>query len=106
MSDEMILAEIADLMQNHKGKRNAISAGEIGKMLNLKQEDTHVEARERIKETIQKFKIPIIAGGKGYYIATSEDELDNYIEGLDNRIRAIESRKELVRKAFKEYYNE
>ena len=106
MRRDEILKQIKKIMEKHKGKKNSISAGEIAKVLNLKQENTHVEPRMYFYETMETYKIPIAGGGRGYYIVTSKQELNNYLDGLDGRINGINKRKRVVQTAFKEYYGE
>ena len=103
MTKNQILSEIKKIMLKHKGKRNAISAGEIAKMLNLKQEDTHVEPRKYLYEAMKKYGIPIAGGGKGYYIVEDEKELKDYTRTLDNRAEKIKERKQAVQSIVKQY---
>ena len=58
MTKNQILSEIKKIMLKHKGKRNAISAGKIADMLNLKQEHTHVEPRKYIYDAMKKIRHP------------------------------------------------
>lgn len=95
---------VKEIIEKHRGKTNQISAGEIGRMLGLRQEDTHVEARQLIFETIEKYKIPIAAGSKGYYLINNEEELNSYVRTLENRAKKILQRKETIKNFFKEYY--
>ena len=104
MEKDKILLKIKKIMEKHKGKRNQISAGKIAKMLNLKQEDTHIEPRMLILETIKKYKIPIAGGSKGYYLITNKEELKEYTESLERRRQNIEDRKKIIKTAFDKYY--
>lgn len=97
------MLEIKRIMEQQRGKGNQISAGEIAKRLGLKEEDTHVEPRQLILETIETHQVPIAAGGKGYYLLTNEEELSSYVKTLDNRIKKIERRKRNVIDIFKKY---
>lgn len=106
MTKNEILSEIKKIMLMHRGKKNAISAGKIAQMLNLKQEDTHVEPRMYIYEAMKKYGIPIAGGGKGYYVADNQEELKEYTKNLDNRARKIQKRKQEVQGIFKEFYDE
>jgi len=106
MEKEQILLEIKKTMEKHKGKQNAISSGKIGEMLNLKQEDTHVEARMYIYKVMKKYRIPIAGGGRGYYIIKNQEELKQYTTTLDNRSKKIIKRKKEVEAIFKEVCDE
>ena len=103
MSNDILL-EIKKILENHKGKSNAISSGEIARQLGLKQEDTHVEPRQYILEVIIKYKLPVAGTGKGYYLIANKNELEEYQESLDSRIEKIRFRKAMVTKNFKTYY--
>jgi len=99
-------AEIRDILERHRGKANPISAGEITKRLGLRQEDTHVEARQLILEAIEKYRLPVAAGGRGYYYITNEDELRAYAQTLENRAQKILKRRNNIEKFFGEQYSE
>ena len=99
-----LLRKIKEILEKHKGKNNQISSGEIAKKLNLKQEDTHVEPRKYILETIKKYKIPIAGRSKGYYLLSNREELEEYLKSLDNRIEEVKKRKQKVITAFQQYY--
>jgi hypothetical protein len=101
---EDILSRIKEIMAIHIGRKNAISSGEIARILGLKEEDTHAEPRYYILESMKKYRIPIAAGGKGYYLIENEIELERYLNSLNNRIQEIENRGQLVKKAFQQYY--
>lgn len=104
MGNDQILLKIKKIIEKHKGKGNQISAGKIAEMLNLKHEDTHIEARTLILEAIKKLNIPAAGGSKGYYLITSEEELEEYLSSIDRRIKKIKDRKSTIKKAFNEYY--
>ena len=105
MDKEQILLEIKKIMENHKGEENCVSAGKIAEMLGLKQEDTHIQPRKYIYETMKKYRIPIAGGSRGYYIINDKKELERYTNNLDNRITEIEKRKQEVRTIFEKFYN-
>ncbi len=105
MIEESILEKIQEIMKDHIGANNRISAGEIAKMLGLRQEATHVEPRKYLRQAIKELKIPYAGGSKGFYLIADKTELDACIRALDKRIKGIEERKKIVLDAFKAYYN-
>ena len=105
MLKEDILLKVKKLMERHKGAANSISAGEIASRLDLKQEDTHVEPRKYIYQAMKQYRIPIGAGGKGYYLITSREELERYLTTLGNRAAKIELRRQETAEIFNEYYS-
>jgi len=106
MGKDKKLSEIKEIIKKHKGKGKQISAGKIAEMLNLKQEDTHVEPRALILETIKQYRIPIAGGSKGYYLITNKVELEEYTKSLEKRIKNIKNRKRIVETVFDEYYKQ
>ena len=105
MDENKILFEIKKILEQHKGKANQISAGKIAEMLNLKQEDTHIAPRTLIFKAIKKFNIPLAGSSKGYYLITDKEELKEYMNSIDGRIKKIKERKSTVKKAFEKYYD-
>jgi hypothetical protein len=99
-----ITGEIKRILEARKGKQNAISAGEISEILGLKQEDTHVEPRKWIKQTMFDLRIPIGSSSKGYYLISTEDELENYVDSLNHRRQEIKKRADAIQEIFSEYY--
>ncbi len=91
-------------MKNHIGKENQISSGEIGPALGIHEDATHVQVRSLIHETIEKLKIPIGGGNRGYYLIKDEEELRNYTEGIDSRVNEMQKRKNMVEEAFRNHY--
>jgi len=105
MEKEELLREIKKIMEKHKGTANRISAGKIAKMLDLKQEDTHIVSRKYIYQTIKKYRLPIAGGSRGYYFITNKTELDEYLGSLKRRAKKIEERRQLIADVYKEHYN-
>lgn len=103
MKNKDLLSKIKDVLEKHRGPQNAISGKNIAKMFGLKEEDTHVEPRKYVWETIKKYKLPVAGGGKGYYWITSQNELDAYCKTMESRADKIIKRKEAITKYFKEY---
>jgi len=98
------LNRIKEIIQNHIGKENQISSGEIGPALGIHEDATHVQVRSLIRETIEKLKIPIGGGNRGYYLIRNEEELQKYTEGIDSRVNEMQRRKDMVEEAFRNYY--
>ena len=60
--------------------------------------------QQLILEAIEKYRLPVAAGGRGYYWITNKDELEAYSKTLDNRARKILKRKENIKTFFNEKY--
>jgi hypothetical protein len=103
MSANARIKKIKEILEKHRGSHNQISAGEIGKLIGIHEDATHVQVRGLILQTIEELRLPVAAGNRGYYFITNEDELKEYLNGIDGRIREMEKRKALVRDAFESY---
>ena len=103
MNTEGLLFKIKELLEKHRGPKNAISGKEIAKIFGLKEEDTHVEPRKYIWEAITKYKLPIAGGGKGYYWITNQEELNSYCKTMESRADKIIKRKEAITEYFKKH---
>jgi hypothetical protein len=98
------LQEIKEILEEHKGKSNQISAGEIGPQIGVEEDATHVQVRGLILQTIEEFGLPVAASSRGYYLISSEKELNEYLDGIEGRIEEMKKRKRLVKGAFESYY--
>jgi hypothetical protein len=98
------LQRIKEILENHKGKSNQISAGEIGRQIGIDEDATHVQTRGLILETIEQLQLPVAGGNRGYYLINNQEELDEYLSGIDGRIQEMSKRKDLVQAAFDSYY--
>lgn len=87
---QSICVQIYDILQEHKGKENAIPARCISQKLHLPLESSQVVCRTYIAKTIDMFQVPIIACSKGYFIATRPEEIAEYVEHLNARIAGIQ----------------
>ena len=73
------------LMENHVGKDNAIYSAELADQVHPKDGDGQPETRDDLA-TLVANGAPILAGGNGYFIADSLDEVADYGEGMIGRI--------------------
>ena len=89
--DETICKQIYEIMQVHKGKDNAITAKKISSMLNFPMEDTQSLCRTYIAKVMDIFEIPIIGCAKGYFIASTKEEVDEYTDTMQSRISGIQN---------------
>ena len=98
------LKKIKEILEKHKGKINQISAGEIGLQIGVDEDATHVQVRSLILQVIDAFRLPVAAASRGYYLISTENELNKYLDGIDGRIQEMKKRKRLVKAAFESYY--
>ncbi len=98
------LYKIKEILEKHVGKENQISSGKIGPKIGIHEDATHVQVRNLIREAIEKLRLPIGGGNRGYYLIKDEDELKQYTKNIDNRINEMQKRKDLIEEAFENYY--
>lgn len=95
---EMSLRKLRDILNEHKGKDNAITSAEIANKLGINEDATHALTRSLITQAIEKYRLPVAATVKGYYIVATKEEADEYITNLTSRISGILKRRETFEK--------
>lgn len=98
------LERIKQELEKHYGSKNVMSAGIIEDMFGYPKDDTHSNGRRLIKQCAEKYGIPLGSTNDGYYIMTTEEELDEYKANLDSRIEKIKDRKTLMENNYKEWH--
>lgn len=91
-------------LECHQGRNNSISAGDIAEMLGYPVEGSHVKGRELVKRCSKKYRIPVGGNTSGYYIITTEDELNEYKANLHSRANKTLERGDLMTEFFEERY--
>ncbi|MBW1699652.1 MAG: hypothetical protein JRH18_17215 [Deltaproteobacteria bacterium] len=104
MASDTQLHKIKEILENHIGKENQISSGEIGPEIGIYEDATHVQVRNLIREAIEKLRLPIGGGNRGYYLIKDRNELRQYTASIENRISEMQRRKDLIEEAFDDYY--
>jgi len=97
--------QIKEILEQHRGKSNQISAGEVGPMVGINEDPTHFQTRKLILQTIKRFQLPVAASSRGYYLISTSQELEKYLSSIDGRMREMQKRKKIVRQAFDNYYS-
>ncbi len=90
-------------LEKHRGKGNAISAGDIENMLGYPRDDTHAKGRKLVKKCAKQFRMPISGDSSGYFIITNETELNEYKANLQSRKKKIDEREKIIENNFKEW---
>jgi len=98
------LNRIKEILEDHVGKENQISSGDIGPEIGIHEDATHVQVRGLIRDAIEKFSLPVGGSSRGYYLIKDEDELKQYTDSIDKRIEKMQGRKDLIEQAFEDYY--
>lgn len=100
------IEEIKKIILEHRGKTNAIKSREIANKVGINEDDTHAKTREIIRDIKETDNLPVLACNKGYYLAETEEEFNEYIENLKNRIKGIEKRIQITTNNYKNAKNE
>ena len=95
-----MLKKINEILLNHKGKQNRITAGKIALALGINEDATHAKTRALIFECAKKYELPLAANNRGYYLITCQKEYDEYMANLNSRKAGIEERQEIITKNF------
>lgn len=95
--------QLARILQNHKGRDNPITAGELAMQLGIysSSDTSQPKLRRIIRELILYMKIPIGAYSKGYYIMTSIVELRHYQNSIRSRNRENLRRLHRIEEAYR-----
>lgn len=98
--------QIMNILINHKGSQNAITASKIAVLCGMSKTEGHSHVRKKILEIIDEYNLPIGSNNKGYYIISNIDEYNDYITHLDNRINEMLRREDLLKRSYSLYYEE
>lgn len=94
---------IKEELKKHYGKGNEMSAQIVENQFGNPADRSHAKSRELILKCAEKYHIPLGSNSNGYFIMTNDDELDEYGENLDSRIKGIKDRKETMKKYYEEW---
>ncbi len=80
-----------NFLREHKGKENIVSSADIENFL-AENGYSHKKVSAIVQKIMYEFNAPICSvNTKGYYWATSRDELLNTIEDLESRICSLQA---------------
>lgn len=96
------LEKIRDILYRHIGKANKVTSSQIADQIGIKEDDTHARTRALIFETAIKYKLPLAANNRGYFLIKTKVEYDEYIRNLDSRIAGIKERKRIITDNYEE----
>lgn len=90
---------LVDIILQHKGKENAIGTQELVRALNESGYKVQADiVHGTIKKVVLERRLPICAlTHKGYYWATSKQDLQSCIDELQDKINALQERIDLLK---------
>ena len=80
-----MLEQIKRIMEEHIGKRNAITSAEIADMLGIDEDDTHAITRDLLLQAAEAYNLPLAASNRGYYLIDNETEYEEYMRRVLSR---------------------
>lgn len=95
------LEEIRELLERHIGKGNPVSAQVIQDKYGNPTDKTHRKARDLVLKCADKYELPVAGNDEGYYIISTQEEMDEYKANLRSRISGIQEREEKMERYFK-----
>lgn len=81
-------------------EKNPIKSKELEKILGIKDVDGHPATRRIIEETMRQREIPIGANNNGFFVIKSKQELNDYVQALNNRVAGIFGRVAVVNEIY------
>lgn len=102
-SSDSVRDDVKELILEHRGPENPITSREINEAVDLDSVGSFPSTRAVIRDLVLEEGIPIAAGNQGYYVIEEEDELEAYVENLENRVMQITERKFAVQRAVLEW---
>jgi hypothetical protein len=97
--------QIRDILLQHIGKQNQISATVIAEMIGVEPGGSGRNIRKLIFETIKKYNLPFGGSNRGYFLIEGKEELTEYINSLYSRNHYNMERARIITAAFYRYYN-
>ena len=95
--DEKLLLMIKSILQDHKGKANRITSAQVSKKIDFQNDEaTHFKIRDLIKKCAINYNLPVVADTRGYFLASTQKEVDDYVKNLKSRVAGINKRIEII----------
>lgn len=98
--DGELLEQVHDELRKRSGKSNSITSRELSKQLDIDDGDAQPKTREAIRILQEERDAPIAAYSGGYFYMADSQDLEEYLDFLDNKIAGIEDRKQLATRSY------
>lgn len=92
-----------EILLQHQGKGNEITSRELNSELNLDTVGSFPQTRTLIRDIMFEERIPIIGGGNGYYVAKTEQEVQDALDTLESRITNTAERRMVLQRAAEDW---
>jgi hypothetical protein len=91
------------ILAGHVGHKNAIKSADLSRMLKVGDDRRGTRETRAIVLEILRRGLPVGATEEGYFVLENENERDEYVRELNDRIVGIQHRGLLVVRAFASY---
>ena len=95
--------KIRDILMAHRGKANAIPSKAISREMGFPMEDTQSVSRKAIWETAEEYGLPLVGCSKGYFLAQTDNEMEEYNKNIQKRIDGMEKTRRMANENYKEW---
>lgn len=97
--------KIKNILMKHRGKENAITAKRISQAMGFPMEDTQSVSRRAIWHTAEEYGLPLISYNKGYFIAQTDKEMEDYNSNYEKRIRGMRKTQKMANENYMRWKN-
>lgn len=98
-ASDQVVDGIREEIEQHCGKSNPISSRTLSEKFDIDEPNSFPKTREVIRYLVLDEDMPIAAGGKGYFLIETQEELNEYVARLASRENKIEERRIAVLRA-------
>ena len=95
--------KIKSILLEHKGKKNAITSKTISQIMGFPMEDTQSVSRQEIWSTAQEFGLPLVSCNNGFFIAETEEEMEEYNRNIQKRIDGMEETRRMANQNYERW---
>lgn len=99
MVDGEVRETVKELLLENSSADDPITSREISNALEENEVGSFPKTRMIIRDIMMRDKIPIVSSNQGYWVAESEQEIQDYLDNLENRIMGITERRYAVLQA-------
>lgn len=97
---------VKNILIEHRGRKNAIAAKRISEAMGFPMEDTQSVSRQAIWDTAEEFGLPLISCNKGYFIAQTDKEMEDYNANYEKRISGMRRTQKMANENYERWKNE
>lgn len=98
--------KIKDILMEHRGRKNAIASKRISEAMGFPMEDTQSVSRQAIWDTAEEYGLPLISCNKGYFIAQTDEEMEDFNANYEKRISGMRKTQKMANDNYERWKNE